>query len=367
MVSRIQMRSSAFSATPRRGNPKADQMAKEQSERAAALIDRTVESASTQATIHALVEQQRLDIARKQHRGIPLYAKITLTAYFTNDVLDALRIDGVDITDVSENFVNPVVMGHGAIIGSEEKEWWVNVSVPLGPVELSRTEEAAIALEIAEEVGQAPVSLNEEALAEASQERNRLMTALAEAKREEAKGKKEALESPTVIADTKKRAQQQSEIAERLYQLDKQQKAAAPAPAKKAATVPPPAAAPPPPLLSRSAPPPTLVAQDTPLLPGMPGKGPLEKIAQAVAEARAEATRVLAMGKALADRVGTSNSPRNAERQAFFVAEEMWRNAVKFGQNKLTTAKYEQGVAALGELIDRYGPTLKEIRTVLGG
>lgn len=339
------------------------QMAKEQSEHAGALIDRTVESERMQAAITALVEGKRLDVARRQLRGVQLYALISMTLRFTNDVLDTLRISSVEITDVNKNSLMSAVMSHD-LFGTEGKNWYVDVSVPLAAVELSRTEEAAIELEIAEEKGHAPMTMSEEALAEASEERNRRMIALPEARREEAKEKQEALESPAVITDEKKRAQQQSEIAERLKQLASQPKTAPPPAAKKAApSTPPPA----PPAALPSLLPAQPAAQQTQFLPGMPGKDPVQLRMQAVAEAKAEAQRVSAIGRGLVDRVGTPDAPTDAERKAFFVDEARWRNAVKFVQNKFTADKYTEPAAALGELIDRYGPRLTEFRTRLGG
>jgi hypothetical protein len=336
------------------------QMAKAESERAVALIDKMVESENVKATIASLIERQRLDIARKQRRGVKLYGTIHMTLRFTNDVLDTLRIDRIEIGDVNRNTFMSAVMSHD-LFGAEGKNWWVETSIEVDPVELSPTEEAATDLEIAEEKGHAPMSMNEETLARSSKERNHLIGALSAAKREEAKEKQEALESPAILADDRKRGQQQSEITDRLNQLAGQQKVASPPPAKKAAApTPPPVAAP-----SLTPAPPA--AQQTQLLPGMPSKGPIEVRMQAVAEARAEARRVLGIGRALANRLGSDNSPTNAERQSFSVAEEMWRNAVKFMQNKFTADKYHEPASALGELIDRYGPMLKEIRTRLGG
>jgi hypothetical protein len=126
-------------------------MAKAEHERAVAQISARVESAETQQWIADLVEKQRLEIARKQYRGGQVYATVSMKLAFTNDVLDQLSLTGLKLSDKDESNMMSSVMSHGAILGDTGSVWWVDVSLPLPQVELSKSEAIKFHLEMMEE------------------------------------------------------------------------------------------------------------------------------------------------------------------------------------------------------------------------
>jgi len=66
-------------------------------------------------------------------------------------------------------------------------------------------------------------------------------------------------------------------------------------------------------------------------------------------------------------RLGGDNRPSERERQSFLVDEEQWRTALKYMQNWFKKEGRDEAVAGLGELLERLGRRLSEIRTHLGG
>lgn len=71
--------------------------------------------------------------------------------------------------------------------------------------------------------------------------------------------------------------------------------------------------------------------------------------------------------KDLRERLSGSNPPSPSERQAFFDEEKLFRLQLKAWQNHFQNESRAEAVNALGELIDRIGPKLAELRTHLGG
>src|SRR5262249_19673723 len=144
---------------------------------------------------------------------------------FTNDVLNSLSVARVAVADHDESSFTWTVMSHDPLVGAEDKVWYVDVSIPLDPVETSKSERIGFRLEQLEELGKTPASMDPAALRAASAERNRLLAELAEARKEEARAKEAALARPTVEPDPKKRAAQNRELVERANRLEAQRKA----------------------------------------------------------------------------------------------------------------------------------------------
>jgi hypothetical protein len=150
-------------------------------------------------------------------------------------------------------------------------------------------------------------------------------------------------------------------IADRLRELNARRKPAAGA--RPAAPPPPPAQAPR--LLPTPAP---AVAPPPSFLPGAQGEGPIEEAARAVRALEDFGKKLLAMGTALEQRVGSDNPPTKEERAAFLEAEEGWRLSVKYSIDVFKQRSRDEAVQALKALLgDKTGPRLAEIRVHLGG
>jgi hypothetical protein len=310
-----------------------------------------------------LVAQQRLDIAHKQYRGDQVYINISLQLYFTNDILRSLSTRSLQLSDNDQSSFTWTILSHGTpFFGSaaENKVWYVTVSKPLPQVEISKLEEVTFRLEEMEELGRKGEKMDEREVAALSQERNRLLDEQKKVAQEEAKAKQEELRRPSVIADQKKRAQQQLAIAEELRRLQEKNKAVEPKTQE--------AVKPQPPSPQSLMPQPS--AQPVSFLPGAPGEGPIEQAARWVKNAGTRAQQLETWGTALTNRLGSNNSPTAQEREAFLSQEKAWRLAVKYQMNWFHEQSREEAVQGLKRLLEdpsRPGPKLDQMRSRLGG
>jgi hypothetical protein len=108
-------------------------------------------------------------------------------------------------------------------------------------------------------------------------------------------------------------------------------------------------------------------APPTELLPGAPPPGPIAEAAEVVQRATAWGEQLRSRGAALVDRVGTSDSPTQAQRDAWLSEEQSWRQTVAQLIERFTAASRSEAVTALSELREKTGGQLSDIRTRLGG
>jgi Domain of unknown function (DUF4157) len=329
-------------------------MAKEEAERAHRQMVEKLESPEIGGKVSDLIEKQRLDIARKQYRGRTVYATVKLKLTFVNGVLDDFSVRIIALGGVNDNSFMSAVMSHDPIIGIETKVWWVTSSAPVPPVPLSESEDRRLRIELLDEEA-ATTSMDPSAAAQMSDERNRLVAELRHAEKAEEEERKAEIRRPSVIADPKKRAQQQTEISEQLRKLAQKKKA--PTEAKKESTS----------AQSGSSLVPTPAAPQLSLLPGALGEGPIEQAARVVKSAAAWSERLARTGSALESRLQSNDPPTVKERQAFFNEELSWRLAIKYAMNVFENRSRREAVNALAELLDRYGPKLNQFRIHLGG
>ena len=325
-------------------------IAKAEAERASKLITARIESLEVQGRVSDLIEKERLAIARCQIRGTDAYVTVSLTLTFTNDVLNGLSLSRLAISDVDESRILISIMSHDPVFQTEEKVWYVDASLIIDQVPLSESEGIKLRLEKLEETAATPASMRAEEIASLNEERNRLREQLPKALAAEAQARKDEISRPGVISDPKERAKQQSEIRDQLQKLkektEPKRQAAPPGPQPLLPEPPPPAAQ---------------------LLPGAPGPGLFEQAAQVVETARKWALQLEANGNALQAGVPSPTPPNQAERQAFFDEEAKWRLSVKFAMNHFKQNGREEAVNGLGELLDRVGPKLAQLRSNLGG
>jgi flagellar motility protein MotE (MotC chaperone) len=330
-------------------------MAKEEHARAVAAIEASLDNTDVTSKIDQLIEQNRLDIARRQHRGSTVYATVAVKVDFTNDVMNKLVLRNVHLSYFDESSFIWTIMSHDGLTNTENKVWYVENSLPLDKVEVSKSESTQFDIDEIDEKANTS-SIESEEMDRLNRRRNALTTRLRQEQRDEAAEKKRQFESPTVIPDEKKRAQQQQEIVDTLQKM--KPAAAAPAPVPKGqgsgATSP------------RSFLPPV---QQQPAGPSLlaPNDGPIQIAAKKVDEARTWAQRLEEKGIELRARQSTANPPSEAERQAFFTEEQQFRLAIKYWMNYFKNNSREEAVNGLGELIDRVGAKLAELRTHLGG
>jgi len=325
-------------------------MAKEESERAMNLIGARVNSPDLQRDISELIEKQRLEIARRQHRGENVYVTISMTLSFTNDVLNQLSLSRLEVANADESSISRTVMSHD-LLQNENSMWWVKVSLPLGVVEVSRSEAIQFRLEELEELGNVPASMDLESAARLSDERNRLLEEQPKARQEEERAKAEEVRKPRVLADPGKRAEQQRELVERANQRAAQHPAPSPAPAAgpQSLTFEPPA----PPMQFLPFAPPASATLDPSQVAGIFDR---------------EGQRIVALGTGLVDR-GPDASPLNSGRVTHFLNEEIaWRENMKIMMNKYTDQGNSEAVRLLRDLLldpAKPGPKLDRMRAQL--
>ena len=294
-----------------------------------------------------LAEQQRLEFAHRQLRGESVYLTVELELHFTNDVYDEIELIRVWAGSADESNSVSTIMSHDAIVGAEHEVRYETISLLLPPVSVTEAESARLSLRAFDQ--DHPANAGDPG-AEATRraERDRLVAEISTAEQREEQAKLAHIRSTGVYADPKDRAHEQADIAERLQKLPPTSATAASAPAA------PPAHAAAPglgsPLSPWSTPEPALT-----LLPGAQGEGPNERAARAVDAFSRYTERILDRARALDARLGTSNSPTDAERQAFITEEERWRLVAKALQNQL----HDHPTDRLGELLDKAGPTLE--------
>jgi hypothetical protein len=76
---------------------------------------------------------------------------------------------------------------------------------------------------------------------------------------------------------------------------------------------------------------------------------------------------VRSRGTALVDRVGTSDSPTQAQRDVWLSEEQSWRQTIAQVIEQFTAASRGEAVTSLSELREKTGGQLSEFRTRLGG
>lgn len=330
-------------------------MAKEEHARAVAAIEANLDSTDVTAKIDQLIEQNRLDIARRQHRGSTVYATVAVKVDFTNDVMNKLVLRNVHLSYVDESSIISTIMSHDGLGIAENKVWYIETSLPLDKAEVTKSESTQFDLDELDEKG-STTSMDPDELNRLNQRRNALLDRQRQEQRDEAAEKKRQLDSAAVIPDAKKRTQQQAEIVDALQKIKPSAAAPAPAPKNQGS-----GAASPGPFL-----PPV---QQQPAGPSLlaPNDGPIQIAAKKVDEARAWAQRLEKKGVELRARQSTANPPSEAERQAFFTEEQQFRLVIKYWMNYFKSNSRDEAVTGLGELIDRVGPKLAELRTHLGG
>jgi hypothetical protein len=326
-------------------------MAKEESERAMKVISARVNSPDLQRDISELIEKQRLDIARRQHRGENVYVTISLTLSFTKEVLNQLSLSRLEVSTADESSITSSVMSHDPILGAEHSMWWVRVSLPVGVVEVARSEAIKFRLEELEELGNMPVSVDPETTARLSDERNRLLAEQPRALQEEERAKAEEVRKPRVLTDPGKRAEQQRELVERANQRAAQHPAPAPAPSS-------------PGPLPLTFEPPTPPMQ---FLPYAPASATLDPSQVANIFDR-EGQRLVSLGAGLVDR-GPDAPPLDAGKARRFLDEERaWRENMKIMMNKYTDQDRSEAVRMLRDLLldpAKPGPKMDRMRAQL--
>ena len=322
-------------------------MAKEESARAMGIIETKVAGAAAQ--VDELVERNRLDIARDQARGKPTYVTVFLNAYFTNDVLDKMEVSLLRLANTDESSFMSSVMSHEPLFGTEGKVWYVRVAIPVPPIALSASEAIKVRLDVLNERASAAGGLTPEQVTERAQ----LQHDLPLAEKAEEQARKVEIARPAVLTNDKKRAAQQTDIRNRLAALGPSGNTA-PTPPRPPAVTPPTSFVPP-------APPPPPA-----FLPGAPGEGPIEQAARVVTGARNYTQQLEQRRAALEARLGGSDPPTASECAAFATDVARWRLAMKYMMNKFTEQCRSEAVNGLGEMLDRYGPKLDEMRSRVG-
>jgi len=173
-----------------------------------------------QRRIVELVEQQRLEIAYKQFRGMQVFATVSLQLALTNGVLDTVEVSRIAITDTDQTRSMTSVTGHEPIFMIENSKRWEDISVPLPAAPISESEYVRLQLRAHDEPGSAP---SDPAAAGAHQaERTRLLSDIQRTERKEEQARLEEIARPGVISDPGERSQQQADIVERLRKLNEQ-------------------------------------------------------------------------------------------------------------------------------------------------
>jgi len=277
-------------------------MAKKEFARASAAIESTIDSNGVTSEIETLIERNRLDIARRQHRGSTVYATVAVTVTFTNDVMDRLTLRSVNLSHADESNFTSSVMSHDGLGIAEGKVWWIETSLPLDKVEVSKSEVTQFDLDELDDTT-SKSSMDPVALGRVNQQRNALLERKQRELAEETAEKKRQIESPAVLPDMKKRTQQQQAIVD---ELQKMKSAVVPAPASKnqGSSLP----------ASGSFFPP--VQQQQPAGPSLFGsnEGSIEIAVKKVKEAKSWALRLEKKGSDLRSRLFGSNPPSLAER-----------------------------------------------------
>lgn len=338
-------------------------VAKHEEKKIAALITSTLRSAAVEGRINGLVEQQHMDVAYKQWRGGQVFATIEMRLYLTNEVLDRMELARISLTDKDLTESMSVLMSHDAIVGAAHYTRYETVSVPLPAIEVTESEALRLQIRALDEPGDAAKAADPTAAQARSRERARLAEDLGRAEQEEERARTEEIARPRVLADDKERAKQQADILERMRKLREQSPPTPPGPRQppQPQAAPAPLQAGPPSLVPAPAPGPS------PLLPGAGGETPVQQAARAVEQAKAVTEALYRRGVALRNRLATEQRPTDAERQAFFTEVAQWQLAIKASMNQFRNQGREEAVNALGELIDRFEPKLREVRTHLGG
>ena len=327
-------------------------LAKHEEKRIQEAIAAQLHDSRVERRIVELLEQQRLDIAYKQSRGIQLFATVSLRVNLTNGVLDNVEVTRIAITETDQTRSATTVMSDDPIFGTENSRRWEEISVPLPAVPVSGSESLRLQLRAHDESGG---GLSDPAATPARRaERERLLSEIQRAEQDEEKARLAEIARPTVIPDPRERSQQQADIAERLRKLNEQH-------GSRAQGRPGVAASTSPALLPTPSP-----AMPT-LLPGAPGRGSLERAAAAVDHVVAWTKRLHEAGSVMESRIGTKNSPTQIERQAFLAEELRWRLAMKGFMNHFQSEARPEAVNRLSELMDDVGPKLRQIRIHLGG
>jgi hypothetical protein len=332
-------------------------MAKEEAAKIEAWIAAKLESPDMQRRVAEAIDRRRLDIARQQYRGRTMYVSVQFDGSLTNDVLNRITASEPKIEDRDRTTFMRYVHSHG-LMGDENSKLWVIISAAIGPVETSESEQLTIEAEALEEDVTAPMSREAGVITAMSEERNRTLAALQQAEKREAAEREAEIDRPAVIADPKKRDQQQQQILGRLQQMAPKQPAA-PKKVPQAAPAQQPARPAAPPALMPPQPGPAAPQ----LLPGAPGAGPIQIAAGQAKGARSWTTSLKSRAEALRNRVGSADPPSHDARRAMVNELKMWRLGMKAKMNEFTAAGRSEAANEIGALIDEYGRALDEIRT----
>lgn len=122
------------------------QIADAEEKKAASAITQKIWGAEVQGAIKDLVQKERLNIARKQADGKPVFVTVSIKLLFTDRIFDGFSklAPKVTLTDTDESKDSKVPSSHDVISGSTEYIRYVYVSLELRDVELSNVERLRI-------------------------------------------------------------------------------------------------------------------------------------------------------------------------------------------------------------------------------
>jgi hypothetical protein len=326
-------------------------------------IKNKIASADVKNRIVEEVEKDRLNIAYKQMRGGTVYATVDLRMHLLNEIMNSdVELERVRLTDKDGSSSMSSMMSHDAIVGGEHKTRSDTVSKPVPKLAVSESER---------------LKLNLRALAETSAarggapppaEREKLLADIARAEQAEAAEREAEIAQPRVLADPKQRAKQQAELMERLRKRSEKSEAAPPAASRSGTSglLPGPgtAAGAGVPALGQTAPP----DQGTALfLPRAPGESLNAEAARLVTYLRGMTVQIYKSGMGLEDRLGSTSSPTDVERNGWVAKEIDLRDKINYFMNKLHEESRDQAVRDLAQLLDEYRAKLAQIHTHLVG
>lgn len=316
-----------------------------------------------------LVTKERNAIARGQFRGQDSYVNVHFRIPTVNKQVQDVQFSRLSRSDSQQQNWSCTVMSHGMpFFGtmSENQVCYVTVSVRVPPLKLGHAEETQYRIEQLEDLERdaALQSTDSAESARRSEAIKRLREQLPKAEKEderataeEERKKIEEIGRSSVIADQKRRDEQQREIAERL-------KRNAP-PAKDTGASKPAQVLPPAPSSSSS----FLFSPVPPPLVTLPG-APTGENTQKIQERAKSVVDIFARQAEWLEQRGTMlrRGASEADRKTFVDQEIKWHLRAKmqlnaFHGNTYVTKAYDQ----LGGLLDVAGAKLRNIRIALGG
>jgi hypothetical protein len=238
------------------------------------------------------------------------------------------------------------------ITGGETTWQEIYVSRPVLPLTISKSEEIQVQLEDLErqEKDRPEGDLNEK--------RSGLQGELRKAQADEERAREEEIKRPTVIADPKERAKQQTRIIEGLKRLQAGQKANEP---KKNVEAPKQPSSGPSLLPVPAAPAPSFL--QGPMWAQGPTKA--DEAAIIVRNNTKWAHDLEGMGNNLIRRRDSNDRPTDKDLKPFFNEVMNWFQVVKFNMNYYSSVP--NALNQLGTLLQEFGPKLEQLRSRLGG